>query len=40
MRMLPPNQALKLTEWAWEQFALRVKFWMLNNLVDSVNSFR
>jgi hypothetical protein len=20
-----PNQALKLTEWAWEQFSLRVK---------------
>jgi hypothetical protein len=22
----PPNQALKLTEWAWVQFTLREKF--------------
>jgi hypothetical protein len=32
-----PNQALKPTEWAWEQFSLRIKFWMLNNLFISVN---
>jgi hypothetical protein len=34
------NQALKLTEWAWEQFTLRIKFLMFNNLFISVNSVR
>ena len=35
-----PNQALKPTEWAWEQFSLCVKFLVLNNLFISVNSVR
>jgi hypothetical protein len=49
--VIAPNQALppkgearrvfnKLTEWAWVQFTLRVKFLMLNNLFCSVNSLR
>ena len=52
IKMLPPNQALKLTEWAWVQFKwLRVGFvfiiqllvpitMILINLVISMNLFR
>jgi hypothetical protein len=52
IKMLPPNQALKLTEWAWVQFKwLMVGFvfiiqllvpitMILINLVISMNSFR